>query len=191
MYRYGKNLQWIIRLDLIMGKRSDFERIAKDYYPTIDDRAVLALLPHIQHLNSYVESCCGQMHLVNMLSRLAPNLRCYEYSDIDNGQDALAITQEYLLGADAIITNPVWSRPLLHKMIMHFKDLAPTYLLFDADWAHTKQALPYLKYCTDIISVGRLIWIEGTKMTGKDNCCFYRFDKEESETIKFHPKFII
>lgn len=172
-----------------MGKRSDFERVAKDYYPTIDDRAVLALLPHIKHLNSYVEPCCGQMHLVNMLARLAPDLKCYEYSDIDNGQDALTITEDYLLGADAIITNPVWSRALLHQMIMHFKDLAPTYLLFDADWAHTKQALPYLKYCTDIYSVGRLIWIEGTKMTGKDNCCFYRFDKEESNTIKFHPKF--
>ena len=173
-----------------MSKRANqFERIDKDFYPTIDDRAVLALIPHIQRVKSYVEPCCGQMHLVEMLERLKPDLKCFEYSDIDNGQNALDINEDYLLGADAIITNPPWSRPILHQMIMHFKDLAPTYLLFDADWAHTKQAIPYLKYCTDIISVGRLIWIEGTKMTGKDNVCWYRFDKESSG-IEFHPKVI-
>jgi len=70
---------------------------------------------------------------------------------------------------------------------MHFKDLAPTWLLFDADWMHTKQAIPYLKYCTDIVSVGRLIWIEGTKTSGKDNCVWFRFDRK-SDGITFHPK---
>lgn len=174
-----------------MGKRSSFERVAKDYYPTIDDRAVLALLPHIKRIKTYVEPCCGELHLVKMLNRLAPDLKCLEFSDINDGHDALEIDKKYLMGADAIITNPVWSRPLLHQMIMHFKDLAPTYLLFDADWMHTKQALPYLKFCTDIISVGRLIWIEGTTMTGKDNCCFYRFDKDVSDVIKFHPKQLV
>lgn len=170
-----------------MGKRSDFERIEKDFYATIDDRAVKHLLPHIQDISSYVEPCCGEMHLVNMLKRLTPHLQCYEYSDIDNGQDALKIDKEYLLGADAIITNPPWSRPILHQMIMHFKDFSPTWLLFDADWMHTKQAIPYLKYCTDIVSVGRLIWIKGTKTSGKDNCAWYRFDRK-SNGITFHPK---
>jgi hypothetical protein len=171
-----------------MSKRDNtHKRIEKDFYPTIDDRAVIHLLPHLKNIHSYVEPCCGQMHLVRMLERLAPNILCYEYSDIDNGQDALQINQDYMLFADAIITNPPWSRDILHPMIMHFKELAPTWLLFDADWAHTKQAIPYLKFCTDIVSVGRLIWIEGTKTSGKDNCAWYRFDKQ-SEGITFHPK---
>lgn len=170
-----------------MGKRSEFIRAPKDMYPTIDDRAVLALLPHIKDIELYSEPCYGKGHLVEMIDRLS-DARCVSYSDIDLGMDALDWTEDELCGSDAIITNPPWSRNILHPMIMHFKDLAPTYLLFDADWAHTKQALPYLKYCTDIISVGRLIWIEGTKMTGKDSVCWYRFDKEPSKQINFHPR---
>ena len=167
-----------------MGKRSDFEKIPRDNYPTIDDRAVLALIPHLEGVKSYVEPCFGEGRLAEMLFRLT-DLELSNYSDIE--RNALTIGKHYVDSADAIITNPPWSRPILHQMIMHFKDLVPTYLLFDADWMHTKQAIPYLKYCTDIISVGRLIWIEGTKMTGKDNCCWYRFDKS-SNGIQFHYK---
>lgn len=175
-----------------MGKRSEFEKVEKDFYATIDDRAVKHLLPYIKDIKTFVEPCCGEMDLINMLSRLAPHLQCVEYSDINNGQDALLINEDYLLGADAIITNPPWSRDkksdyLLHKMIMHFKDLAPTWLLFDADWAYTKQSIPYMKYCTDIVPVGRLIWIAGTTTSGKDNCAWYRFDKNGGGT-KFHTK---
>ena len=41
--------------------------------------------------------------------------------------------------------------------------LAPTWLLFDADWAHTKQAAPYLRHCSHIVSVGRVHWMAGTQ----------------------------
>lgn len=172
-----------------MGKRSEFKRIEKDFYPTIDDRAILALKPHIKTLFTYAEPCCGERHLIDLFAKHIPEIRCVWSSDINLGKDALSLTKDDLSFASSIITNPVWSRPLLHQMIMHFKDLKPTWLLFDADWAHTKQALPYLKYCTDIVSVGRLIWIEGTTMTGKDNCAWYRFDKYETETINFHPQY--
>lgn len=169
-----------------MGKRSEFERVEKDYYPTIDDRAIKSLIPHLSHLRTYAEPCFGGGHLVQMITKLT-HLECVAFSDITSGTDALTIDVDYMNNADCIITNPVWSRSLLHKMILHFKDIAPTWLLFDADWAHTKQSIPYMQYCTDIVSVGRLIWIEGTKMTGKDNCAWYRFDKE-SKGITFHPK---
>lgn len=170
-----------------MSKRSDFKRVEKDYYPTIDDRAVKALIPFLADVEYYAEPCYGKGHLVDMMSRLT-TVDCVSYSDIETGTNALEISVDELYGADAIITNPPWSRLILHQMIMHFKDLAPTYLLFDADWMHTKQAIPYLKYCTDIISVGRLIWIEGTKMTGKDSVAWYRFSSEVSTNINFHPR---
>lgn len=178
-----------------MGKRSNFERVDKDFYATIDDRAVKALLPHIKHISIYAEPCYGKGHLVDMLNRLSKS-ECVVYSDIEDpllpkgGMDALKLTVEDLCGADAIITNPPWSREILHQMILHFKDLAPTWLLFDADWAHTKQSIPYMEFCTDIVSIGRLKWIEGTKGSGKDNCAWYRFDKQ-SNGITFHPKTIL
>ena len=55
----------------------------------------------------------------------------------------LALTQGYTQ-CEYIITNPPWNRKILHPMIEHFADFKPTWLLFDADWMHTKQSTPYL-----------------------------------------------
>jgi hypothetical protein len=75
-----------------------------------------------------------------------------------------------------IITNPPWDRPILHRMIQKVVEQnATAWLLFDADWWHTKQARPYKPFCEMVISVGRVKWIEGSKSTGKDNCAWYKF----------------
>jgi len=54
---------------------------------------------------------------------------------------------------------------------------------FDADWAHTAQAAPYLAYCARIVSVGRVKWIPDSKMQGKDNAEWYLFMVEPQETV--------
>ena len=84
-----------------------------------------------------------------------------------------------------IITNPPWDRKILHPMIKHFYSLRPTWLLFDADWPHTKQSSEYMKKCSKIVSVGRIKWFGD--MTGKDNCAWYLFENEETET-KFYGR---
>lgn len=166
-----------------MGKRSDFERIDKDFYRTIDARAGRALNPHLEPSTYYWEPCCGEMDLVNELA--AYGHRCRSATDINMGIDALNIA-----ACDGpIITNPPWSRPILHAMIEHFAEISPyAWLLFDADWAHTLQSAPYMRYCSDIVSVGRLIWIPGTTTSGKDNCAWYRFSKEKSVDTRFHGR---
>ena len=40
----------------------------------------------------------------------------------------------------------------------------------------TLQAVPFLRHCSDIVTIGRVKWIEGSKHTGKDNHAWYRFD---------------
>lgn len=172
-----------------MSKRSDFPRIAKDAYQTIDPRAVAALVPHLDGVRTFAEPCVGKWHLVHQLE--AAGLLCGWASDIDSAEptDARTICAEDIYRVDAIITNPPWSRPLLHELILHFQSLAPTWLLFDAGWHHTRQSIPYMKYCTDIVSIGRLIWIPGTNMTGKDDCCWYRFHaNEENNGTRFHGR---
>jgi hypothetical protein len=42
--------------------------------------------------------------------------------------------------ASMFITNPPWDRKVLHPLIEHLSSIAPTWLLFDADWMHTKQS---------------------------------------------------
>jgi hypothetical protein len=71
-------------------------------------------------------------------------------------------------------------------MIEHFSKQAPTWLLFDADWMHTKQAVPYLTKLKKVVSIGRVKWIENSKHTGKDNSCWYLF-VDADVTTEFYP----
>lgn len=170
-----------------MGKRSDFKRRASDKYLT-PFKGVLPLVPYISHLKTFVEPCAGDGRLVHHLERVG--LKCVQFFDrepdsifVDRGD---AFTAQYVQ-ADAIISNPPWDRKILHPMIMHFMDQADeVWLLFDADWSHTKQSKPYMRFCTDIVPVGRLIWIDDTKTAGKDNSCWHRFSKDSNGDTLFH-----
>jgi hypothetical protein len=165
-----------------MGKRSDFVRRPMDAYQTIDPRAIAPLLPFLGTVETFAEPCAGDGHLVRSLE--ASGIRCLYKADLIDGIDALSTG--WFGDVDAIITNPPWSRDLLHRMIVHFQSIAPTWLLFDADWKHTKQSAPYIAKCSHIVSVGRLRWIEGTNHTGKDNCAWYRFDALHSGGPHFY-----
>jgi hypothetical protein len=149
-----------------MGKRSSFERIPRDFYPT-PYAAVPPLIPHLRGLESN-------------------GLRCAYAGDVSTGQDALSF--ESYGDADAIITNPPYTRLLMHALIEHFTRILPTWLLLEMDWASTKQAKPFMPSCTDIVSIGRLRWIEGTTMSSKENFAWYRFDVEHLAGPIFHVR---
>ena len=154
-----------------MGKRSNFERREADFYAT-PRAAVVPLIPHLRGIKTFAEPCVGDGDLVRHLETLG--LRCVYAGDNRTGQDALA--RDSYGAADAIITNPPYTRDLMHRLIAHFQRIAPTWLLIDYDWAATKQAAPYMPNCSDIVTIGRVKWIEGSKNTGKDNYAWYRFD---------------
>jgi len=160
-----------------MGKRSSFPRRKNDAY----DTPLKAVSPVIAHLRAegirrFAEPCCGDGFLVKHLQTFG--LACAYQNDIKLGADALDLrpAQFDRLGADAIVTNPPWTREIMHPLIDLFQRLAPTWLLFDADWAHTKQAADYLDHCSKIVSVGRVKWMPDSKHYGKDNAAWYRFD---------------
>lgn len=162
-----------------MGKRSNFKKIDKDAYLTIDPRAAQHLMEYLGHNVLYYEPCYGKGNLVELLS----SFFCVGYSDVEKD----ARTTIYNTSAKYFITNPPWTREILHPIIDNLRSQLPTWLLFDADWMHTRQAAPYLKYCKTIISVGRLLWIPDTTMTGKDNCAWYLFINQET-SCTFIPR---
>ena len=164
-----------------MGKRSTFERIPRDFYRT-PAAAVPPLIPHLDGVRSFAEPCCGDGALVRHLESFG--MRCVYSGDIATGQDALAVDQYG--AADAIITNPPYTRSLMHALIEHFARILPSWLLLETDWAATKQAAPFMPTCTDIVSIGRLRWIEGTTMTGMQNFAWYGFDARHSVGPRFH-----
>jgi hypothetical protein len=87
--------------------------------------------------------------------------------------------------AECFITNPPWDRKALHPIIENLSRQLPTWLLFDADWMHTKQSVPFMPWLHKIVSVGRVKWIPDSKMTGKDNCCWYLFDATREAPAQF------
>ena len=171
-----------------LGKRSDFERRASDKYLT-PLKAVTPLIPFISHVATFVEPCAADGRLVRHLTGYGKS--CKRFFDLTPDSvfvgrgDALCETYE---DVDAVITNPPWDRKILHAMIMHFVETShEAWLLFDADWTHTLQSVPYMKWCTDVVPVGRFKWIEKSKHTGKDNSAWHRFSRDSDGTTVFHP----
>lgn len=180
-----------------MAKRSPgvFERKERDYYPT-PDSAVKPLLPLLAPGTRFIEPCAGDGRLIEAL-QIAGHV-CVEAFDIEPQDDCIAKADArhwrrdgYVssYGHRMIITNPPWARPVLHALIDHLPRQHPTWLLFDADWAHTRQAGPLLRTCHLIVSVGRVKWEPGSKHQGKDNCAWYFFaDRERIGEIRFRGR---
>jgi len=166
-----------------LGKRSNFKRVERDFYPTPYE-AVVPLLPFLGCKTKFIEPCAGDGALVRHLE--SKGHKCIWASDIEPHDQKEVIKKDALTihttSHHPIITNPPWDRKILHPMIEHFRNLAPTWLLFDADWMHTKQSAEFMLYCSKVVSVGRVKWIPDSKMTGKDNCAWYKFTSFETET---------
>lgn len=174
----------------IMGKRSNFTRVDRDYYRTPRE----AVAPLVLHLPvddlQYWEPCAGDGALIDALDDMI-GFACIAASDIApmgdsiGRMDALTATEDNVAGCTHIITNPPWTRQILHPMIEHFSAMRPTWLLFDADWMHTRQSAPFMGWCRKVVSVGRVKWIPDSKHTGKDNCAWYLFDQNSTGPTVF------
>ncbi len=172
-----------------MSKRSDFERLERDFYKTPIE-AVESLIPFLTPAFEFFEPCAGDGrltdHLVSFGGKCTGEMDIHPEPTKDGRTsmmqgDALKLKRSMVPMGSVLITNPPWGRRkkdayILHRMIENFANITETWLLFDADWMHTVQAQPFLeKYCIRVVSIGRIKWFEDTNMTGKDNCCWYQF----------------
>lgn len=185
MHRHVKpGLTWesLLLLGTKMGKRSDFARRPQDTYDT-PAAAVEPLLPFLQHWDGrrkFIEPCAGSGQLIRHLQ--AAGHQCVGASDIEPRgpgivrMDVLDLDPRHAHDADLIITNPPWQRELLHQIIAHLRTFdRPYWLLIDANWMFTGQAAPFLRYCKYIVTIGRVRWIPGTTMSGKDDAAWFLF----------------
>lgn len=176
-----------------MAKRSDgqFERIPNDLYRTWDTRALARLLPHLAPKTLFVEPCAGAGDLVDQLVHaghicagafdIAP-LR----ADIKQGD---ATTLRWRTSRGVWISNPPWTRHMMHTIIRNLASQAPFWALFDADWMHIDKSVDLMRICRKIVSVGRLKFIPDSPHDGKDNCAWYLFDgTRPAGPIEFIPR---
>lgn len=171
-----------------MGRRSSFKRRYMDDYATPVE-AVEPLVPwlHAQGVRRFCEPCRGDGYLVDHLE--GAGLRCGFAGDIRMGWDALEMTPEWFAGieVDAIITNPPWSAALRLPLIDHFLAITdkPVWLLLDAEAMHTLRMIPYMPRCSDIVSIGRVRWIAGSRFQSLDSACWYRFQRDHVDGPRF------
>lgn len=178
-----------------MGKRDGgaYERSPRDLYETVDPRAVAALLPHLKLGTPFVEPCAGAGALSDQL--VAAGMACKGLTDIhplrdDIGQgDALGLTFEH-----TIITNPPFTRTLMHALMWHFAVQQPTWLLVEADWLMTQQASEIMRtHGADVVAIGRLRWFrEGDPRDKgndpKDNFVWVQLVPQPYGACRFWPR---
>lgn len=170
-----------------MGKRTSYPRKGRDYYPTPEE-AVGPLLSHLDPRTLFDEPCVGGGHLVRYLE--AAGHICVSASDLASDQDALNIQSTV---ADCFITNPPWKWEALHPLITHLSDLAPCWMLLNADLMHNKRMAVFMERCYEVVSVGRCSWM-GNKVKGYENAAWYLFDARKLaklnpwDPIEFHPR---
>jgi hypothetical protein len=162
-------------------RRPGLKRHKNDLYQT-PYHAVPPLIPWLRGIRTFAEPCCGDGDMVRHLESFG--LRCVYAGDLSTGQDALASTDYN--DPDVIITNPPYTRSVMHPMIEHFRKIAPTWLLLEQDWCGTKQATPLLRSCTDMLPIGRVQWMAEKKGAGFDNSVWARFDAHHTAGPVWH-----
>ena len=178
-----------------MGKRSNFERVERDYYRTWDKRAGNALRPFVYSSRSknVLEPFAGAGDLPENIGLSALH---WTLSDIEpqSGHvekiDAFSLTKDDCQQFDMLVTNSPWRRDIFHRAVEHFTPMIDEcWWLIDAPWLFTGQAAKILdKYVTDIVTIGRMKWIPDSKMQAKDDCIWLRTCRDKSDAIKFYGK---
>ena len=170
-----------------MGKHrfTSFDRVANDFYRT-PMAAVIPLLPHLPAATHYAEPCVGDGALVEHLATQG-HVCDWSFDIVERGNfheigDATTSARP----AQMFITNPPWKRPAMHAIIENLTSIAPTWLLFESEWVHTQQSIPFLPWLKKIVSVGRVKWHAETKSSGLENCAWHYFDQHaEGDCVFF------
>jgi hypothetical protein len=180
-----------------VGKRSDFDRAPRDFYRT-PLAAVLPLVPFLKDEECFIEPCAGDGALVNAVESLTERaddsfVWARDAYDIEPQADFVRKANMFdvrTVAGALYIGNPPWRRDILHPLIEHLTSAPGSrcWLLFDADWIHTRQSVPYLPRLRKIVSVGRVKWIPDSKMTGKDNCAWHLFSQPSDESAQFYGR---
>jgi hypothetical protein len=159
-----------------------FQRNTNNLYET-PRSAIEPLLRFIEDdgITTFAEPCCGHWAIVTQL-KLA-GYRCLSATDITDGIDARTIRYDPV--PDIIVSNPPYdrSRKVMRAIIDNCRRQAPTWMLLEADFAHNKSSVELMDTCSDIVSIGRIQWIHGSRSTGTTNYAWYRFIARPCSTI--------
>ena len=158
-----------------MSKRSNFDKVPKEFYRSIDPKIGQALAPYVRGL-TYASPCYGEGDLEDQLMDVAT---CKWRSDIretvgcSEVMPVSSIKEEYLEGVDCIIENPPFSKDALLPILDHLLPMGkPMWLLLPWDHLQNGYMKPYVKYMQCAVPLGRLYWFENEWI------CFHDVDND-------------
>jgi hypothetical protein len=169
-----------------MGKRTSLARVPQDFYRT-PAKALLPLLPFLSAGSRFVEPCAGDGALIRHLE--AAGHVCVGAHDINPRAAGIAVGNAADLEipeGSIVITNPPWLWEWLLPVIANLSAQLPTWLLLNADLMHNVRAAVAMAHCSDVVSVGRVKWIEGSANTGMENAAWFRFQHRACPTVFHH-----
>lgn len=180
-----------------MGKRSDFERVPRGFYPTPWE-AFEPLIKYIRPGTRIAEPCAGDgalcQHLYNAGFTVQWASDIQPRHQLVSQHDALSLTPDDMGNVDLIVTNPPWPEPRKHgqptlELLQWFVRLRPTWVLLPADFMHNAYAAEAMGYCAHVISVGRVKWIPDSPHDGMENAAWYQFfNFANGGVLQFTPK---
>lgn len=167
-----------------MGKRTNFKRRARDFYPT-PESAVIPLLPHLKRKTRFCEPCAGAGALIDQLTKhghICARARDIHprRADIEKNNALTTPTGNI----DCFITNPPWDWKILSPLITFLSDQHPTWLLLNADLMHNRRMAMHMLRCVKVVSVGRVSWM-ANGVSGFENCAWYLFDSLHNKQTAF------
>lgn len=171
------------------ARQSRYKRRRNDAYDTTDSGAVAPLLPFLDAGTRFIEPCAGAGDLVQQL--VAAGHVCAAAFDVAPraaGIRQIDALSPYWSAVDGeiIITNPPYSWPLLRNLILTFIGRAGSaWVLLEADFAHRKRCADLLAHCADIVSIGQIRWVPGTKHKSTKLYAWYLFTSQKAATV-FH-----
>lgn len=159
----------------------------QDHFPTPAWVAAL-LVPFLERdgIRTFAEPCNGEGDLTVALS--FSGFRCvFANEPRFGGVDAHTLAWGDLRGADAIITNPVFS--LAGSLLRHFLTISdrPIWLLLPLAYFANKDFGQLVDlHCTDVVVVGRVQWVPGSPHSEKRDVVWARFVSARARATRFH-----
>ena len=138
-------------------------------------------------VTEYAEPCAAlKTDGPRLIDHLSPHgFRCVHDTDVRSGTDALTLGPLSV----PILTNTPHARPLMHAMFAHFMAIAPfTWALVDFNWLATIQAAPFIPNCSDVVVIGRVRWIPGSRDMSKDDYAWLRLDAKHTAGPVIHAR---
>lgn len=188
-----------------MGKYSTMDRVERDYYPT-PLKAVIPLAPFMRG-KSFIEPCAGDGRLAEHIFKLQPDSTLVGAYDIEPQKESVLgvpIKQRDIVNdpieevyddVDLFVTNPPYlnnkqSGYQLNKIILQLSSILPTWLLLNGNYVFNKKSAECMRFCTDVLPIGRVKWIEDSAMSGKEDSIWALFDSRRKETqlTYLHPR---